>query len=162
MALDGAPSTQPMFSPAVWQGSSSVLPPLHAHPLALALVALFSRSFGRWYRTHWRSFSALSAGSSPGGTSCTSAPRGAVEWANDIPALWQVVVGFPSIWVIFTSRLACLGWCSGTGVALALVRPVVPYTRALFGALSAGGVSSSGALQRSSWPTSCSPSSSSG
>ena len=43
--------------------------------VVLALVlALSSQPFGRWCLTHWRSFTALSAGFSIGGTSSTSAP----------------------------------------------------------------------------------------
>ena len=38
------------------------------------VLALFSRSFDRWYLTHWCSFAELSVDSSAGGTSCTSAP----------------------------------------------------------------------------------------
>ena len=67
-----------------------------ARPLTLALVlALSSRSFGRWYLTHWRSFAVLSVGSSIGGTSRTSASPGAVDRADDIPALWQMIVESP-------------------------------------------------------------------
>ena len=76
-------------------GSYSVLPPLRARSLALALVALSSRSFDRWYIVHCHSFVALSAGSSADGTSRTSAPSGAVDRSDDVPGLWQMVVGSP-------------------------------------------------------------------
>ena len=97
----GVPPTQPVFSPAglFWQGSRGPLRfSLHSQerPLVLALVlALSSRSFDRWYVTHWRSFAALSAGYSTNGTSRTSARPGAVYRADDIPTLWQMIVGFP-------------------------------------------------------------------
>ena len=77
-------------------GSLSLLPPLQARPLALALVVLSSRSFDRWYLTRWHSFAALSTGSSTGGTSRINAPSDAVDKADDIPALWQVITGFPT------------------------------------------------------------------
>ena len=98
MAPYSAPSTQPMFSPAVLQGSWGPLRfYLHfqARSLALALVALSSRSFDRWYLTHWPSFAVLSAGSSTGGASRSNAPPGAIDRADDIPSLWQMTVGFP-------------------------------------------------------------------
>ena len=47
--------------------------------------------------THWRSFAALSAGSSAGVTSRTSAPPGAVDRTKDTSALRQVIVGFSSL-----------------------------------------------------------------
>ena len=89
--------------PAAVVGSTSVIPPLQSSlPWLLLwyLLALSSRSFDRWYLTHWRSFTALSVG----GTSRTSAPSGAVDRADDIPALWQVIVGFSiNIWTTLVS-----------------------------------------------------------
>ena len=67
---------------------SSTLTPCVPWRLLWYFLALSSRSFARWYLTHWRSFAALSAGSSANGTSRTSAPPGAVDRADDIPALW--------------------------------------------------------------------------
>ena len=164
MAPYGASSIQSIFSPAVLQGSWGPLRfYLHfqARPLALALVVFSSRSFDGCYLTRWRSFAVLLAGSSASGTSRTKAPHDAVDRADDISSLWQMTVGFPFNLVTSTSRLASLGCCSGSAL-LALLRPVVPHTLALSGALSAGGVSSSGTLQRSSLPTDCPPSSSCG
>ena len=81
--------------PAGVVGSSSVLTPLLARPLALTLVAFSSHSFDRWYLTHWCFFEALSASSSASGTSRTNAFFGGVNWADDISSLGQVIVGFP-------------------------------------------------------------------
>ena len=85
MAVYKTPSTQSIFSPAVLLpgvvGSSSVLPPLQASlpwMLLWYLLALSSRSFA-----------ALSADD----TLLTNTLAGAVDRADDIPALWQVIVG---------------------------------------------------------------------
>ena len=81
-----------MFSPAVLQESWGPLRCyLHSR---LASLGCCLRSFDRWYLTHWRSFAALSVGSSAGGTSRTSAPPGAVDRADDIVGLWKMIVGF--------------------------------------------------------------------
>ena len=160
IALHGAPSIQPMLCPAVLQGSWGPLrfyPHFQARSLVLALVALSSRSFDRWYLTHWRSFAALSAGPSAGGTSRPSAPPGAFDRADDIPALWQMIVRFPFNLGHLHIQASSVGCCSG-GALLALLRPVVPYTLALSVALSVGDVSASAALRRSSSPTGFLPS----
>ena len=158
MALYGAPSISPMFSPAFLQRSwspSSVLPPLQARLPRMLL----------W----WYSPSAPSTG----GTLHTGAPSQRSRPVSrpvvlHVPALLLVLLIGPVIsllsgrrswgsrrWVTSTYRLASLGCCSG-GALLALLWLVVPYTLALSIALLAIGVSGSGTLQqRASWPTGC-------
>ena len=99
-------------------------------PFTLALLrSALGRFLGGWYFTYQHS--------SPG----------AVDRVDDVPALWQVILEYPS-GSPPKSRQTFLRPCSGDAV-LALVQPVVPYTMALSAALSAGGVSGSSTLQRS-------------
>ena len=125
------------------------------------MVALSSHSFRRWYLTHWRSFAALSAGSSAGGASHTSAPSCAVDRANDIPPLWQVIVGFPSLGYLHIQaslpRLL-LWWPSPRDPSAGVVPYTLVFLRSAFGRWCLLLRRSSTAL---SWPFVCPPRSSS-
>ena len=63
---------------------------------AVALMAHSSWFFDRCLLLHWRFFVALLTGSSAGDTSYTSSPPDAVDRADDVPDLWQVVLEYPS------------------------------------------------------------------
>ena len=113
--------------------------------MADVLVAHSSRSFDRWLPSHWRFFAALSASSSAGGTWCTSASLpGAIDRADDVPALWQVQrssrllrVTLPQIQVDLSGFLS---WSRGPRARAA---GGSLHTDAILKALSAGCVSGS-------------------
>lgn len=118
----------------------------------------FLRFFDRWYLTHWRSFAALSAGSSVGGTSRTRAPpAGAVDRANDTPTLWQVIEGFSLLGYLHIQ--ASLPRLLLSGTLLAPLRLVALHTLVLSVALSASSVSCTGAHNSASpgRPVICQP-----
>ena len=169
VALYGGLPTQSILSPAVlfWQGLWGPLRfYLHSRHVLWRLL---------WYV--WCSPRAPSTG----GTSHIGAPLQRFRpvprpVVPHVPALFLALLTGPkislisgrwswgprSIWVASTFRLASIfGCCSGTGAVLTLLRPVIPYTLALSVALSAGGVSGSGALQRFTLSTGCPPTTSS-
>ena len=109
-------------------------------------MALSSRSFDRWYLTLWHSFAAPSDDSSAGGTSCTRARPDAVDRADDVHTLWQVIVRFPftlshlhiqaslprlSLWWR-SHRASSAGGSLHTGDSPQRSRPVVSPAVALF------------------------------
>ena len=103
-------------------------------PAAVALMAHLSRSFDRWLLSHWRFFAALSAGSSAGGASRTSAPLLALSTGPMIfPVLWQVPRGSHLLQVTPKFRLTSRGFCSG-GAVLTLVHGSL-HTSAILSAL---------------------------
>ena len=99
--------------------------------------------------THWRFFSALGRFLGRWYFTYQRSSPGAVDRANDVPALFGKVILKIPVW--FTSKFQASlssNFCSGRAV-LALVRPVVPYTLALSAAFAVGGVCVNGTLQRS-------------
>ena len=155
LALLRALSTGPtisLLSGKLWS-HSSVLLPFQAIFSRLSLSWRSLRPFGRWYLTHWRSFAALSAGSSVGGTLRTSASPWRCRPGRGYPCSLAGNRGIP-VWVTSKSKQASLGCCSGGA----------PYAPSAGGTLHAGAIPS--ALGRRclrqwyssavlSWPTNC-------
>ena len=87
-------------------------------PYTLALLcSAIGRFLGLWYFTYQRS------------------SYGAVDRADDIFALWQLIVGFPSLGPPYIQAIAFYGCCSD-GAVLAPLWTVVSYTLSV--AVSAG------------------------
>ena len=107
------------------------------------------------------SFAALSAGSSAGGTSHTSTASCAVHRADDIPALWQLIMGFPSLGYLHiqVSLPRLMLWWRSPRAPSAGGTLHTGTIRSVFGRWCLRQWRSSTAL---SWPTGCPHSSSSG